>query len=153
MDKGQVTYLLLNYPALFEWMENRREDIIHGYRQTAYAGGNRGSGHSDPTARKAERLINCQHIEDLLAHVGGWIDTGLEPQDRPVLIGFWRLRHLGLYWVARNLNMEAWRCKARWDIMTNSLMNCLKKNQYVGPAFALPGGAFAGGQRNIYPEL
>lgn len=153
MDKGRAAYLLRYYPILFEWLENSREDIFHGYRQTAYVGGNRGSGHSDPTARKAERLLKLQHIEGLLAGVGEWINNDLEPYDRPVLIEFWRLRHLGLHWVARSLNMEAWRCKARWDIMTKSLMNYLKKNQSAGHAFALPGGAFVGGPPNTYPGL
>jgi len=153
LNKGQVNYLLLNYPALTEWLENSREDILHGYRQTAFAGGNRGSGHSDPTARKAEHLLEFQHVEGLLSGVGGWIDTELETYDRPVLIEFWRLRHLGLYWVARNLNMEPWRCKARWDMMTNSLMNYLRKNQSAGHAFALPGGAFVDGPPNTYPAL
>ncbi|MHB8156734.1 MAG: hypothetical protein ACYDEQ_05015 [Desulfocucumaceae bacterium] len=65
MDRGQAAYFLANYPALFEWMENNKEDvIINRYRQTAFAGGNRRGGHSDPTARKAERVINCQHITD-----------------------------------------------------------------------------------------
>jgi hypothetical protein len=154
LNKKHAAYLLLNYPALSEWLENRRKDILQGSRQGVFAGGNRGSGHSDPTARKAVLLLEDRHIRDMLEQVSQWIDTGLEPADRPLLLMLWRLKTAGWYLVAKCLGWEVLQCRGRWETMTNNLTDHLSKNvPSVGVAYGLHGGVYAGGQMNTSREL
>lgn len=142
MTAAQAAYYLANFPSLSQQVYNRRDDIINQYRQEAFAGGNRQSGHSDPTAKKAILLADGLAVEDILYNVRLWIDTQLSPRDRPLLISVWRSRDYGWSYVGRELNTEVWRCQARWHTITIQMAAYL--NQSAGPACAQPGTACVG---------
>lgn len=150
MTPGQANYFLAHFPVLTREVRNRRDDIINQCRQEAFAGGTRGSGHSDPTANKAILLADGSVLEDILCGVRAWIDADLPPQDRPLLIAVWRSRNYGWFYVSRELKREVRRCQARWSILTSHL--AVHLNQYAGTASAAPGAACVTGQKKTYPE-
>ena len=132
ISRSQSSYLLANYPALFEQVGNEREDILHGYWQEAFAGGNCGSGHSNSTARKALLLLKNRDIVELLTRVEKWIDNELLPRDSILLMTVCRLERFGWHKVARNIQRGVWECIQRWENMTNQLADYLNRNHCAG---------------------
>lgn len=90
MTSKEASYFLYNFPGLTEAAANKRADILNQGRQEVFAGGNRQSGHSDPTAKKGIKLADGRALEDILHSVRLWIDTQLSLKDRPLLISVWR---------------------------------------------------------------
>jgi hypothetical protein len=130
----QASYFLANYPALSREYQNKREDIIQGYRQGAIAGGIKPSGHSDPTAKKAVLLMDNSETEAILDNIRLWIDTKLPQKDRQLLIITWRLGSFGWHWVAKDLGMEVDYCRRRWKALTQQLAAHLNLSAGLAPA-------------------
>lgn len=145
INRKQAAYILSNYPSLYEEMENAREDILHGYRQCAVAGGIRGSGYSDTTAKKAILLVESTEMNRLVKLVGEWFDNGLHPRYRPLLLCIWRVGKYGWWTVAKNLKQEECKCRLRWEYLTSQLASYLNQILFAGAVPGLPGAASASG--------
>lgn len=118
--------MLMEYPSLKEHLEEYQESILHGYRQTAVAGGIHSNWHADPTAEKAIRLVNDNALNRLLPLVGEWIDKELPQDHRPFLLSVWRW-HQNSNWftVAKKNRMGVKECQDRWKLLVESLLSYL----------------------------
>ncbi|MBO8183433.1 MAG: hypothetical protein H0Z28_11685 [Archaeoglobus sp.] len=140
----QAGYLLSRYPLLFEQLENRREDILEGYRQGAVAGGRKSVGsYSDPTAKKVMLLMDNNNIFELISMVGDWIDNELPPESRPFLFSMWRYGRFGWELVSKDLGQGEWLCKLQWITLTTQLADYLNKRVSAGRVLGSHGIASA----------
>jgi hypothetical protein len=137
LNSAQAAYYLANFPNLTRQAQDRREDILNLYRQEAFAGGNKQSGHSDQTASRGILLADGSEIENILNSIKKWIDLEMSPGDRALLIAVWRSRHCGWHYVSKETRLEVWTCYSKWITLTKQLAAYL--NQSAGPAPAHPG--------------
>lgn len=126
----QTERLLLCYPYLSAQMHNWRQNLYHGYRQGATAGGRYSQGrHGDSTGGKAAKLAMIEHQ--------------LRPRDRPLLLSKWRRQS----WqqIARREQVEVWMVKEQWQFMIERLRLYLRR--YAGTACGQDGGVCVSGRK------
>lgn len=131
-------HLLRRYPLLYSYIEGRRANIIHGYRQGSFGVIRAGSGVSDPTGNKVVRIDDLTAIATTGKIIRQWIDTGLKPEDRPLLLAVWR---------GKNPYVDG--RQYMWEKMTLSLAGYM--NQYASAACGRGGIASAGILHELFP--
>jgi len=113
-------YVLAYLPRLMRELEQDRADILFGSgRGEAFAGGGRG-GPSDPTARKALRLVELSEREALLREVFLFC-CGLSDYEKRAVVTRWRMP-----WDKANL--------LPWLAVVRKLEQYLSRNRSAGAA-------------------
>ena len=92
MNERQAEHLLLEYPAMWNALQERREQIIDGYGcgEAFHCGASGGGGYSDGTFKKAARLVMMDEEEALVGVVREWLSVEMDPADRVFLVHLWR---------------------------------------------------------------
>lgn len=92
MTESMASYILLEYPKRWDAMQERRQQIIDacGNGNAYHGDGTSRGGHGDDTLRKVMQLVDLDTEENYLKVVREWLSTGLDPQDRAVLLNLWR---------------------------------------------------------------
>ncbi len=153
LNSKQAAFLLYNFPALMEQIELRRENILEGCRQSAVAGGRKGSGHSDPTIKKALLLIEDSEMVKTLSLVRQWIDEELPPVARPLLLSVWRVGKYGWSWVAKDQDEGVKACRDGWESLVENMLSFLiTRRLFAGTVSAPAGDASADGPKSYCPE-
>ena len=119
MTEQAAGELLISFPKHWEGLQAKREQILEAYHSAAAYDGARiqTSGHSDPTAKRAGKLIEAEEQDALLQEVRRWLAIGPDQTDRLILIGLWR--GLGVMTIAKR--HRAWDIRQRWQRMTQDL--------------------------------
>lgn len=133
--------LLRYYPKLYQLALTQRQNIIHQYRQAAFAGGRCQGQHSDPTAAKVIRLSEIDILIKILGIVRQWLDEQLPDRDRRLLLDIWR------YTAWRKVNQKHGQAVIRWRQMIDNL------TAYVGHVLEPAGNAYAVGRLLSLLEL
>ena len=135
MTELEASKLLLSYPDKWAAQQAKREQILESYHASSdlSAARSRNSGISNPTARRAGKLLEIGAQDPLIEAVKQWLTFGPDPKDRLILIGLWR--GLGVGTIARRY--RAWDIHERWQRMTQRLI------RFVGDACGEPGAACA----------
>lgn len=145
MNERQAEHLLLEYPAMWNALQERREQIIDGYGcgEAFHCGASGGGGYSDGTFKKAARLVMMDEEEALVGVVREWLSVEMRAEDRAFLICLWRgSTPAEIDRRAGQIGSAAQSLKR----MTTSLI------QFVGRAFGGHGPACAASQRKFRPD-
>ena len=119
MTELEASKLLLSYPGRWAAQQARREQILESYHASSDLRGawTRNHGVSNPTARRAGKLLEIGAQDPIVEAVKQWLATGPDQKDRLILIGLWR--GLSVQAVARRY--RAWDIHERWQRMTQGL--------------------------------
>lgn len=140
MTEFEAAKLLLSFPDKWEAQQARREQVLESYRASSDFSGawSRNRDLSNPTARRAGKLLEIGAQDPTIEAVKKWLATGPDQKDRTILIDLWR--GLGIQTIIKRRN--AWDIHERWQKMTKGL------TRFVGPACDEPGAACANIRRN-----
>lgn len=135
MTELEASKLLLSFPDKWAAQQAKREQILESYHASSdlSAARSRASGISNPTARRAGKLLEIGAQDPIIEVVRQWLVIGPDQKDRQILIALWR--GLSVATVARRY--RAWDIHERWRRLTRDLIH------YVGPACGEPGAACA----------
>jgi len=111
--------LLSRYPVLWDYLHRTQEDVLQEY-VAEHARRPPGGWPSNPTAKKAVRLVELAPLEKALRVTAAFIDTLAEPEQR-VLVAVWRNGSLGWFYVVRDTPYTWEECRRVWDGMTRRL--------------------------------
>ena len=145
MNERQAEHLLLEYPAMWNALQERREQIIDGYGcgEAFHCGASGGGGYSDGTFKKAARLVMMDEEEALVGVVREWLSAEMRAEDREFLLCLWRGSTLA---EIDRRDGQIGSASQRLKRMTTSLI------QFVGRAFGGHGPACAASQRKFRPD-
>ena len=92
MTESVAESVLLEFPRRWEALLERRQQIMEAYGSGEAYHGNciSGGDRSDPTANKASKLVDLDKEESFLGVVRQWLNSGMDPQDRQLIIYLWR---------------------------------------------------------------
>ena len=119
MTESAAGELLISFPKRWESLQAKREQILESYHSAnAYDGARiQVGGHSDPTAKRAGKLVEAEEQDALLQEVRRWLAIGPDQTDRLILIGLWR--GLGVMTIAQRYRV--WDIRQRWQRMAQGL--------------------------------
>ena len=145
MNERQAEYLLLEYPAMWNAMQERREQILDasGCGEAYHCGMGGGGGHSDRTYKTAARLVALDEEKFLVRVVREWLSVEMDPADRAFLLLLWRGRSPA---EIDRRDGQIGSARQRLKRMATSLI------QFVGRACGGHGAASAASLRKFRPD-
>lgn len=117
MTHKEAQETLARYPWLWVRCQNLRANIINRYNAEHVS--RKAGGYGDKTGRAAVKLLELADIERRVKITGRFIEEGLPPEDRMLLINVWR----GLPWrlIAEREGCSEWLTRLRWQAMVERL--------------------------------